>query len=419
MKEMNKLLFIVLLFIGLGSYSQQKEFQGDPDKAFEIARNLAFNNKRQQAQDTLRLILTKYPNYSDVRGFLASTYSWDGSYKKARKEFDYVLNKDSNRKNTWIAAINNELWGEMPFRALEYCQKALIIFPNDKELLYKQASAEELSNNPEDALDTLNTIVENYPNYQEAIDYKYSLVDKLSYNTIGVQAVLNLYSDIFNPAQYYGLKYSRQTKRGSIIARTNFSRRFETNGVQFQIDLYPKISKGLYAYLNVGYSPTDLFPNVSFGAELFKSLPKSFEASLGIRGLKYDEMTFIYTGSAGWYTGNSYWYLRPYITPNNEGNSISGTLGYRKYRIDAYNYFSIEIGMGFSPELNRYASDEFLETIINMKSQKAVLGYYFTTQNKKNAVGIQFGIYHQEMSFDPGNYYWMYTSSVSWDLKFR
>lgn len=416
---MNKLLFILLLFIGLGSYSQQKEFQGDPDSAFEVARNLAFNSQRQQAQDTLRLILTKYPDYLDIRAFLASTYSWDGSYKKARKEFDYVLNKDSDRKDTWIAAINNDLWDEKPFRALENCRKALLIFPNDKELLYKQASAEELSNNPEDALETLNTVVENYPDYEKAIEYRNSLKNKLSYNSVGVQTALNLYSEIFDPAQYYGIDYTRQTKRGSIIARTNFSRRFETNGVQFQVDLYPKISKGMYAYLNLGFSPTDLFPKFNFGGELYKSLPKSFEASLGIRGLKYDDMTMIYTGSLGWYTGNSYLFYRPYITPNDQGSSFSSTFGYRKYRSDADNYFAVTIGMGFSPELNRYADDDLLETIINMKSQKAVFGYYFTTKNNKNALGVQFGIYHQEKSFDPGSYYWMYTTSLSWDFRFR
>ena len=32
-------------------------------------------------------ILTKYPDYHDIRSFLASTYSWDSEYKDARKEF--------------------------------------------------------------------------------------------------------------------------------------------------------------------------------------------------------------------------------------------------------------------------------------------------------------------------------------------
>ena len=64
-------------------------------------------------------ILTKYPDYHEIRTFLATTYSWDGEYKKAGKEFAYVLEKDTKNKSTWIAAIKNELWGDMPFAALE------------------------------------------------------------------------------------------------------------------------------------------------------------------------------------------------------------------------------------------------------------------------------------------------------------
>ena len=73
-------LFAFLCFFQ--SSGQEVKFKGDPDISFETARNLAFNKQRKQAQDTLNLILTKYPDYHDVRAFLATTYSWDGEYKK-------------------------------------------------------------------------------------------------------------------------------------------------------------------------------------------------------------------------------------------------------------------------------------------------------------------------------------------------
>lgn len=65
---------------------------------------MAFNKKRKQAQDSLLLILTKYPNYHDIRSFLGSTYSWDGAYDKARKEFSYILKQSPKRLDTWEAA---------------------------------------------------------------------------------------------------------------------------------------------------------------------------------------------------------------------------------------------------------------------------------------------------------------------------
>src|SRR5690606_29306537 len=134
-------------------------------------RELAFNNQRKQAQDSLLFILTKYPNYHDIRSFLASTYSWDGDYKKAKTEFSYILGKDPQRKTDWIAAINNELWADTPFSALDLAENALKYFPKDGEILYLKASAQENSNNPEEALSTMQLVLDQNPNDQKAIDY--------------------------------------------------------------------------------------------------------------------------------------------------------------------------------------------------------------------------------------------------------
>lgn len=416
---MRKIFYILFFLLSICSFAQQKVFTGNPDTAFEKARELAFNKQRKQAQDALLFILTKYPNYHDIRAFLASTYSWDGTYLKARKEFSYVLKRDPDRKRTWIAAINNELWGDTPFSALDLANNALEHFPNDADLLYLRASAEENSNKPEEALLTIKSVLENNPDNKKAAAYKAKLQNTLSYNAIGLKSAVDVYSSVFDPMQYHTLKYARQTKYGSIIAKINFNRRFQENGVQFEVDAYPRIVKGLYAYVNFGVANTFLFPDIRYGAELYKSLPKSFEASLGFRTLKYSSTTNIYTGSIGWYTGNSYWSFRTYVTPGDSGSSMSGTLNYRKYRSDADNYFSVALGMGFSPEVNQFAFDGNEEAIINLKSQKMNMGYYFTSSNKQNLWGAKFGITHQEISFDPGNYFWIYSFGLSWEVKFR
>lgn len=413
------IFYITVVLFTVNVVAQQKVFTGNPDTAFKVARELTFNKHRKQAQDTLLLILTKYPNYNDIRAFLASTYSWDGDYNKARKEFMAVLNKDPKRKTTWIAAINNDLWSESPFKALKLTTSALKYFPNDEDILLLKAKAQQNGDNPEDALTTVNKIVESNPKSQKAVDYKKNLINALSYNTIGLKSSIDLYSKVFDPMQLHTLKYSRQTKYGSIIAKINFSRRFQKNGVQFEVDLYPRIANGLYAYVNLGFANTFLFPDVRYGAELYKSLPKSFEISAGFRALKYSSTTTIYTGSIGWYTGNSYLAFRTYITPNNNGSSKSGTLNYRKYRNDANNYFSLSVGMGYSPEIDRFNFSGNANAIVNLNSQLVKGGYFFTSKNNKNLWGANFGITHQEISFDIGNYFWIYSLAVSWEIKFR
>lgn len=416
---MNKYFFTVCFLIGVCLFGQQKEFNGDPDTAFEKARELAFNEHRKEAQDTLLLILAKYPNYNDIREFLASTYSWDGSYKKAKKEFAYVLKNDPSRLTTWEAAIKNELWSESPFSALEMANDALKLFPKNQDLLYLKASAEDSSNNKQEALLTIEQLLKQNPENEKAKAYKESLINELSNNIIGIRSSVDVYSEVFDPMEFYLLEYVRQTKYGSIHGKFNFSRRFESSGLQFEIDLYPRIMKGLYAYMNFGMSDSFLFPEIRYGGEIYKSLPKGLEASVGFRALQYSSTTTIYTGSLGWYTGNDYWSFRGYVTPGDSGSSKSGTLTYRKYRSDARNYLGIEAGMGFSPEIFRFDFEGNENTIINLKSQKLNFGYYFTSKNTKNAWGIQAGVSHQEISFDPGSYFWIYSFSLSWDIKFR
>lgn len=411
---------VLAAFLGsISMNAQEKVYNGNPDTSFETARNLAFNEQRKQAQDTLRHILTKYPNYDEIRSFLATTYSWDGDYKKARNEFNLILKKESESKETWTAAINNELWADLPYAALELSDKALKIFPEDPDFLYLKASAQENTNNPTEALQTIELLLEKNPEHQKAKEYKVSLIKMLRKNSIGVSAAVDLYSTVFDPMQYYSLKYSRKTKYGSISPKLNVNRRFNEIGAQVEVDMYPKIRKGLYAYLNFGVSNSFLFPDVRYGAELYQSLPKSFEISAGFRTLKYSSTTNIYTGSVGWYTGNSYWSLRPYFTPSEMGTSASATLTYRKYRSDADNYFGVAFGMGLSPEFNQYAFTANDDPIVNLESQKLNVGYYFTTGEKRNAWGVQAGVSHQEIIFDQGNFFWIYSLALSWDMKFK
>jgi YaiO family outer membrane protein len=410
-------LVAFLCFINMAG--QEKVFKGDPDTAFETARKLAFNDHRRQAQDSLALILTKYPDYHEIRSFLATTYSWDENYKKARKEFDYILDKDPKNKEAWIGSIKNELSAGLPYEALRMVTEALRIFPDDASLLYLKASAQEKTNNPMDAFNTIEYVLSKNPEDQKAKDYKNSLNVVLRKNAVGITSAVDLYSQVFDPMQYHTFEYNRQTKYGSFATKINLNRRFNTNGVQYEVDLYPRIINGLYAYLNFGLSQSSIFPNVRYGAELYKSLPKSFEVSLGFRSLKYTDITNIYTGSVGWYYGNSFWSFRPYFTPGENGISKSGTLSYRKYRSDADSYLGFGVGIGFSPEVNQFYIGGNDPKIVDFESQKFNVGYFFTTSNKKNAWGAQISVFHQEIIFEQRNYFWIYNLTLSWELKFK
>ena len=419
-KSITTLFLVWFLLATIQGFSQEKEFTGDPDAGFEKAREMAFNDQRKQAQELLKSIIAKYPNYLDLRSFLANTYSWDGNYKDARLGFDFVLKEDPKRKADWIAAIKNEFYANLPYKANELIKKAMIHYPKDPEVLYQKARSEEKLNKPDEALHTIDQILLLDPVNQEAISYKATLKNSFRVNAIGINYSTIIYDKNERDISHYStLRYARQTKYGSITANLNYMRRFDSDNFQYEVDTYPRITEGLYAYVSAGFSNSDLFPTSRYGAEIYKSLPKSFEASLGLRVLNFSTTTTIYTGSVGWYTGNSYWAFRMYITPNDDGSSKSGTLTYRKYYSDADNFFSIDIGMGFSPEQERFPVDANQAVVLNLQSQKLTGSYSFTSKNKKHAWSTSFGIFREEKSITPGEYFLFYNVGISYDLRFR
>ncbi len=418
-KSVSGLILISLLLSGNVFAQEKKKFHGDPDKSFAIARELAFNDERARAQDSLRMLLEYYPNYHDIREFLATTYYWDGERQKARKEFAYILEMKPERKTTWEAAIKNELRDGLPQKAFEMSLKALAIFPENVKLLWQKASCQLKMNKEEDAIHTLDLILDLDSKNEQAKSKVQKLALKFSYNAVGVNLTTDRFSDVFDPQYLSTIRYTRKTKYGSITGKVNVRHSFDDVGQQLEVDMYPRIKEGFYAYVNMGFGRTSLFPESRFGLDLNKSLPHSTEMSLGFRNLNYSsgKTVMIYTGSFGWYTGPYYLFVRSYNTPKDGGISHSGSINIRKYREDAANYASFTVGLGFSPE--ERARADSLDPFFELKTQNIGVGYYFSTSNNRLLWGLTAKAIRQEISFDPGNYLWHYVLGFSWTVKFR
>jgi len=153
-----------------------------------------------------------------------------------------------------------------------------------------------------------------------------------------------------DPWQLAAISVGRRGPRGSVIGRANLAQRFGSNGAQVELDAYPRIRPGMYAYLNVGYSNDNIFPQWRSGGELFSNLPRAWEASLGYRQLRFGGAPVtLLTGSLGKYVGNSWLSLRPYVRVKPDGVSASLGITGRKYGADADNYLGARISAGTSP----------------------------------------------------------------------
>ncbi|WP_089884515.1 YaiO family outer membrane beta-barrel protein [Kriegella aquimaris] len=413
MRLTRKIWVMALLVIPLLGEAQELAYEGDPDVSFFTARNLAFEGNRNIARDTLYRILSKYPDYTDVRSLLASTYSWDGDYDKARSHFNRITSVERKNKEVWVATIKNEIYAENYYLALGLANKAVSYLESDLDIIALQTKALALVKGKEEATEKHVVVETPIDTLTEVKGLK---------NGVKISNSFEIFDVVYDPMIYSSMSYGRETGAGLVIPRINYSNRFQTHGVQYEMDFYPKFSKTFYGYLNYGYSNAPIFPDHRVGAELYANLPKSLEASLGMRFLDFNTTKAqIYTGSIGLYSGNYYFSLRPYLTPQSNGNmTFSGNLLVRKYLRDGENYLGINFGMGYSPELKQLRDEDELlaETVLFIESQRLGMEYQFTAKRSPNIYKASLGVNRQELVFDSGNFTWSIAAGISYEIKF-
>lgn len=149
---------------------------------------------------------------------------------------------------------------------------------------------------------------------------------------------------------------STRGRAGTLVGRASLADRFGRSGYQVEADAYPSLAKGVYGYVNLGYSPSVIFPEWRFGAELFGNLPGAWELSAGFRRLLFEQTNVtLLTGSVGRYAGNYWISARPFVTVGHGDRSTTASLqgSVRRYFTDARHYVTLAAGAGaaFSEEV--------------------------------------------------------------------
>lgn len=406
--KLNKIIISVLLLLFFaGVKGQEYAYNGDPDASYFAARDLAFAGNRSDARDTLIQVLSRYPEYTDVHSLLAKTYSWDQEFDKARAEFNSITSKEKGNKEVWIGAIKNEQYANNLHIALGLANKAMIYLKEDaniqalKEEILQQIADTQLLQNKLKATKTSEEKKQAFTVYTEG----------------------EVFDKVLDPMYYGAVEYRKVSNWGVLLPRVNFNRRFNINGIQAEIDAYPKISKSLSGYLNYGFSNSEIFPKHRVGAEVVKELSNAMEASLGFRHLSFatDNATIL-TGSFGLYRGDYYASLRPFIVPDAvKGIGVSGSLVVRRYLKDGNNWLGMNLGYGFDTEMNQFIVDGKLlaQTLLYLEAQRLRLEYQFTTGNSGNQYKVNIGANRQELAFSSGNFLLSVTAGLSYQVKFK
>lgn len=323
---------------------------GAAQDRFMQARELAFDGDREGARQVLRELLDENPDHWDARILLGRTLAWDKRYAEAREELLIVVRAKPNYSDARNALVDVELWSDHPEVAIGFLDDGLASSPNNEDFLYKKAAAQRQLGMLRDAMITLDRLLDRNPSHERGAKMFASLRVRRAKNKFGLGYGYTDVDTLSSAWHGASAQLSRRTSLGSFALRANWSRRFDRTATQFEIDAYPRIMDGLYAYVNYGYSADKLYPKHRFGGELYANLPKGVELSAGFRRLQFggSDVT-IYTGTVAKYVGNWWISLRPYVTPKSIGTSQSYALTVRRYFGNRDTFIGLTAGTGSSP----------------------------------------------------------------------
>jgi len=274
-----------------------------------------------------------------------------------------VIEQKPRYTDAWYALSDLEIWAQQYSQALSYINQGLKYYPNDTDLLYKKALVlKNLDQYPQSAT-ILNNLLKLNPTHVKGRNLYRSIAQIQKQSKLTLRYTYDRFESAESawqfdclhpdrdPWQMVSLDYERMLSRGTIIARLNYARRFDRSGYQLELDAYPSVRAGTYAYVSLGWSAEKIFPRYRGGVEIYQQLPHSLVGSLGIRYMQFSHTKVtVLTPSLGKYYRNYWFNLRTYLTPQEVSFSRSVYLTARYYLPREQSYVSLLLGTGTSPD---------------------------------------------------------------------
>jgi YaiO family outer membrane protein len=326
--------------------------QAAPEKRLEDARRKAASKSYEDSRKIAQQILQNYPQYYDAQVFIGRTLAWQEMYDSARVVLSKVLKHSQSHFDALEAIADLELWAGKPVKSIEHAQLGIENYP-DKDIFYlKKAKACMQLSLFEEADETLVLLLKIDPHHAEA----FQLREKIKVYTYGHATETNyiyaFFSDNTPHWHWINLQQTRRLNKHLINFGLNYTYRFNTSAVQYDINAYPVLSQKVYAYLNAAYSQGVTFPRLRSGAELFRTLGENHEVSLGLRYFDFRESkSTIITGSLSQVYKSYLFTLRPYINFSDKSVAPAGSIIMRRYLKDnKFNFMSLSVNYGFVPD---------------------------------------------------------------------
>jgi YaiO family outer membrane protein len=321
------------------------------------ARKDFSDGRAQAAIARLDRHLQAAPGDVDARVLLGSIYSWGGQYDDARRELKRVLQTHPSYGDAVSALANVEIWSGNAGAAVETARTALERDDSRIDLQLVLARALHARGESREARRIVHRVLGRAPDNAAARELRRTLgIERLWEITTGY--AYDRFDDGRAGWRETAVSVKRDTPAGAVFARLSHAARFGLDDDQLEIEMYPRLGTGRYAYVSVGVSPDAiLYPERRFAADIYQSLPRGFEATVGYRRLAFASPVDIYTPAISKYAGAYLFTARLYLTPNLAGTSQSLHLSARRYLPDGISYVGVRVNRGAVREEVRDLND--------------------------------------------------------------
>ena len=350
---MKKIVYlnILIVFMVFGTLKTNGQ---NADSLYNAAQQKAFSKDYRSAKQLCKQAIGTNPANTDYRILLGRIYAWEGNSDSAKVILKKIIGDDNKSTEAYDALTDVELWSGAYQAVISNCEIALSFLPENKKDVFwlKQAKAYEALEDYTNARRILLLTLQNKKDNYEGEKLLEHIIIKSYKNSISVSHINVLFTNPdFSPWNFTSLEYQRKFKKCPLIGRFNYGSAYGFEGYQFEMDAYPKFSKGTYAYFNAGLSNANtVFPKYRAGAELYQKLPKAFELSAGVRYLGFEnEDVFIYTAYLGKYYKKVWFAYRPFVVTKSSEAFFSHTAIVRNYFSGEENYISLNLIYGSTP----------------------------------------------------------------------
>ena len=318
------------------------------------ARSAAIAGRRTEAVTMLERLLQESPRDADARLLLGVILSWDGRYDDADQQLRRVLDQSPSYNDARVALANVAWWTGRYDVLRELAATGRTQRPNDVEWVLLEARALDGLGRRREARQVVMELLAKQPGHVQARTLKNRLDTALRPWTATLGYGSDRFSDNRTPWAEYSASLSRQTPVGSVIGRVTRAERFGFSDRLYEVDFYPSFRPGTYGFVSLGAAQDDaLFPNYRVAADIYQSLGRGYEASVGFRRLAFSSTTDIYVGTVTKYVGNWMVTGKVFSVPDYEGpqDSVSFHGVVRRYvRGDGESFLTAGYSRGSSRE---------------------------------------------------------------------